>query len=226
MVDDLAEVEHAALSLRTHWDLGRNPIPSMVKLLEECGIKVLVFELSAFGGLTPYAQRGGNPVPFVILLNSKDAGERQRFTLTHALGHLVLAVDANANPDPTAHHFAGAFLMPAQTPRVDSPQSAQAPPHNQESRTHLRTYSETTAHTLRSVFSTTDSRLLATPPSHAHQMHAPVAPIVSLQLTEQQLTHTFSNQRSFSATLATGTSLPRTPAVLHTLSAQTTSAIG
>jgi len=35
VVEDFVEVEQAALSLRTHWDLGRNPIPSMVELLEE-----------------------------------------------------------------------------------------------------------------------------------------------------------------------------------------------
>ena len=119
IVDDLAEVEHAALSLRTHWNLGRNPIPSMVELLEECGIKVLAFDLSAIGGLTAYAQRGGNRVSSVILVNSKDSGERQRFTLTHELGHLVLAVDANANPEAAAHRFAGAFLMPADALRME-----------------------------------------------------------------------------------------------------------
>ena len=114
VVDDLAEVEHAALSLRTHWHLGRNPIPSMVELLEEGGIKVLTFDLSGIGGLTAYARRGGNRVASVIVVNSKDSGERQRFTLTHELGHLVLAVDANTNPEAAAQRFAGAFLMPAE----------------------------------------------------------------------------------------------------------------
>ena len=98
VVDDLAAAEHAALSLRAHWELGRNPIPSMVELLEECGIKVLAFDLSAVGGLTAYARRGGNRVASVIVVNCEDTGERQRFTLAHELGHLVLAVDAGADP--------------------------------------------------------------------------------------------------------------------------------
>ena len=119
VVDDLAEVEQSALSLRTHWDLGRNPIPSMVELLEECGIKVLAFDLSAIGGLTAYARRGGNRVASVIVVNSSDSGERQRFTLAHELGHLVLAVDADVNPEPAAHRFAGAFLMPADVLRME-----------------------------------------------------------------------------------------------------------
>ena len=119
VVGDLAEVEQSAVSLRTHWDLGRNPIPSMVEILEECGIKVLSFDLSAIGGLTAYARRGGNRVASVIVVNSTDAGERQRFTLAHELGHLVLAVDADVNPEPAAHRFAGAFLMPADVLRME-----------------------------------------------------------------------------------------------------------
>ena len=119
VVDDLAEVEQSAFSLRTYWDLGRNPIPSMVELLEECGIKVLAFDLSAIGGLTAYARRGGNRVASVIVVNSKDSGERQRFTLAHELGHLVLAVDADVKPEPAAHRFAGAFLMPADVLRME-----------------------------------------------------------------------------------------------------------
>ena len=119
VVDDLAAAEHAALSLRAHWELGRNPIPSMVELLEECGIKVLAFDLSAVGGLTAHARRGGNRVVSVIVVNCKNSGERQRFTLAHELGHLVLAVDASAaDTEKAAHRFAGAFLMPADVVRT------------------------------------------------------------------------------------------------------------
>ena len=119
VVGDLADVEHAALSLRAHWDLGRNPIPSMAELLEECGIKVLAFDLSAIGGLIAYARRGGTRIASVIVVNSKDSGERQRFTLAHELGHLVLAVGPDANPEAAAQRFAGAFLMPADALRIE-----------------------------------------------------------------------------------------------------------
>ena len=118
-VGDLAEVEHAARSLRTHWDLGRNPIPSMVELLEESGIKVLAFDLSSIGGLTAHARRGGNRVASVIVVNSSDSGERQRFTLAHELGHLVLAANAGADPEAAAQRFAGAFLMSADAVHME-----------------------------------------------------------------------------------------------------------
>ena len=119
VVGDLSEVEQAAVSLRTHWDLGRKPILSMVELLEECGVKVLALELSDIGGLTAYAQRGGENVGAVIVVNHTDSGERQRFTLSHELGHLVLSVDDEVDSERAAQRFAGAFLMPADAVRTE-----------------------------------------------------------------------------------------------------------
>ena len=117
VVGDLMAVDHAALSLRAHWGLGRNPIPSMVELLEESGIKVLAFDLDTIGGLTAHARRGSNRIASVIVVNSGDTGERQRFTLTHELGHLVL--DGGADAEKAAQRFAGAFLMPADVLRME-----------------------------------------------------------------------------------------------------------
>ena len=119
VVDDLAAVDHGALSLRMHWDVGRNPISSMVELLEERGVKVLAFNLKALGGFTAFARRGRDRVVPVIVVNCEDSGERQRFTLARELGHLILAMDANANPETTAQRFAGAFLMAPDALRME-----------------------------------------------------------------------------------------------------------
>ena len=119
VVGELSEVEQAAVSLRTHWDLGRKPILSMVELLEECGVKVLALDLSDIGGMTAYARRGGKSADAVIVVNRKDSGERQRFTLTHELGHLVMADDDKVDSERAAQRFAGAFLMPADTVRTE-----------------------------------------------------------------------------------------------------------
>ena len=119
VVSDLSEVEQAAISLRTHWDLGRKPILSVVELLEECGVKVLALELSDIGGMTAYARRDGTSVDAVMVVNCSDSGERQRFTLAHELGHLVLAADDKVNAEKAAQRFAGAFLMPADTVRTE-----------------------------------------------------------------------------------------------------------
>ena len=115
---DLAAADLAALRLRTHWGLGRNPIPSMVELLEANGIKVIAFDLGARDGLTAHARRGGNRIASVIVVNRGHSGERQRFTLARELGRLVLAVDVGVDAERAAHRFAGAFLMPANALRT------------------------------------------------------------------------------------------------------------
>ena len=56
----------------------------------------------------------GAPDPAVIGYFEGGAGDRQRFTLAHELGHLVLHTRRRFVPDPEdeANRFAGAFLVP------------------------------------------------------------------------------------------------------------------
>ena len=114
VLHDPIEADRAADALRRHWGLGHEPIPNLVELLEERGIKVFAFPLGSVGGLAARADRPGHPaVPFVVV-NADDWGERQRFTISHELGHIVLDVARSLNAERVAHRFAGAFLMPAE----------------------------------------------------------------------------------------------------------------
>ena len=109
----VSEADSAARSLRDHWGLGNDPIPNLVELLEEQGIKVLAVDLTTIDGLTARVRRAGKgPVP-VIVVNGKEWKDRQRFTLAHELGHMVMDVAAKLDEEKVAHRFAGAFLMPA-----------------------------------------------------------------------------------------------------------------
>ena len=110
---DVSEADRAARSLRDHWGLGNDPIPNLVELLEEQGIKVLAVDLTTIDGLTAHVRRAGKGTVPVIVVNPKKWGERQRFTLAHELGHLVMDVTARVKEEKAAHRFAGAFLMPA-----------------------------------------------------------------------------------------------------------------
>ncbi len=116
---DPPEAEQAALGMRTHWGLGLDPIPNLVDLLEERGIKVLSMDLPNIDGLTARVRRENKSVASVVVVNQGDWGERQRFTLAHELGHMVLDPVAKVDEEKAAHRFAGAFLMPAETLRAE-----------------------------------------------------------------------------------------------------------
>lgn len=119
-VREMAEAEIAAMNMRDHWDLGTNPIPALAEFLEERGIKVMSLPFpESVSGLTCWAKRqSGKRVP-VIVMNETDTGERQRFTLSHELGHMVMDVVGKLDEEKASHRFAGAFLMPAETIRSE-----------------------------------------------------------------------------------------------------------
>jgi Zn-dependent peptidase ImmA (M78 family)/transcriptional regulator with XRE-family HTH domain len=113
-VQSAADAENAASRLRALWDLGSDPIPALAEFLEERGIKVILVELAETisGMMCLIRRRQGADVP-VIVVNERHAGERQRFTLAHELGHLLLEVAHETDHEKHCHRFAGAFLMPA-----------------------------------------------------------------------------------------------------------------
>jgi len=115
-VAEIGEADRAAQYLRERWNLGIDPIPNLVELFEERGIKVLVVDSQEnIDGLAAKVRRSrGKPVP-VIVIRRGVHGERQRFNLAHELGHMVMDVKgADKFREKAAHRFAGAFLMPAE----------------------------------------------------------------------------------------------------------------
>ena len=121
ILNDLVEVEQAALNLRLYWRVGKNPIPNLVVSLEDRGIKILSIPLSDnIEGLTARVSRNKRKsTSSVIVVNRNEWGERQRFTIAHELGHMVLEVGSRVDEEKAAHRFAGAFLMPAETLRSE-----------------------------------------------------------------------------------------------------------
>ena len=114
VASDPGEADLAAHSLRLSWGLGLDPIPNLVELMEEHGIKVLSCALGNIDGLLARVRCGGkDPVP-VLVVKDSGWGERQRLTMAHELGHLVLDIGAKVDEEKAAFRFAGAFLMPAE----------------------------------------------------------------------------------------------------------------
>lgn len=112
-VQSYDDIENVAQLVRDAWELGANPISDLIDTLEEKGIKVFqsyALHGEKFDGLA--AQVNGSPV---IVVGRDWPGDRQRFTLAHELGHLVLAnrLSEELDEEKAAHRFAGAFLAPA-----------------------------------------------------------------------------------------------------------------
>jgi Zn-dependent peptidase ImmA (M78 family)/transcriptional regulator with XRE-family HTH domain len=112
-IDDYAAIEAIADKVRERWDLGSDPIPDVVDLLESRGIRVFTVDIEGddkFDGLQ--ATVAGGPV---VVVGKHWPGDRQRFTLVHELGHLMLhgRLHRNLAEEKACHRFAGAFLFPA-----------------------------------------------------------------------------------------------------------------
>ena len=116
---DVSEADHVAGILRDHWSVGRGPIPNLVELLEEQGIKVLAVALTNIRGLTARVRWAEKDAVPVIVVNRKTCGACQRFTLARELGHMVMDVANGLDGEKAAHRFAGAFLMPAEALRAE-----------------------------------------------------------------------------------------------------------
>ena len=111
-IDEYNDIELVAQIIRKAWDLGSNPITDLTDTLEERGIRVFhstILHNEKFDGLA--AQVNGSPV---IVVGSKWPGDRQRFTLAHELGHLMLdgRLPEYLDIEKAANRFAGAFLVP------------------------------------------------------------------------------------------------------------------
>jgi Zn-dependent peptidase ImmA (M78 family)/transcriptional regulator with XRE-family HTH domain len=121
------QIEALAEALRHAWSLGTNPIPDLIDTLESKGIRVITTDADDQGKLDGLAgQVDGVPL---VVVGRHWPGDRQRFTLAHEFGHLILAgrvapppprVESHASHrrrDPLerqCNRFAGAFLLPRQ----------------------------------------------------------------------------------------------------------------
>jgi Zn-dependent peptidase ImmA (M78 family)/transcriptional regulator with XRE-family HTH domain len=121
-VDDLTTPDDAARAVRRALAVAPGPVGSVVKLLEGAGVLVVCRELVAPVPL----DSGAETVPVdavsclpddddpLVVLNSGTPAERQRFTLAHELGHMVMHAIPHAAQEKQANTFAAELLMPAR----------------------------------------------------------------------------------------------------------------
>ena len=104
------DIEAAAEAVRSAWQLGSSPVPSVITMLEDNRIRVYETDApDSFVGMSTWV--GDIPV---IVLNRSMNTQRKRFTALHELAHLILDFSGKMEKEieTFCHAFAGAFLLP------------------------------------------------------------------------------------------------------------------
>ncbi len=120
-VQNLDGAEEAAYTLRNILNLGIDPIENLMGVLEDHGIYIIVVNASeSFDGISFVARdEHDNVIAAAIAIRSDVPGDRQRLNISHELGHLILDINKNLDPEKAAFRFGAAFLAPAEQLRKD-----------------------------------------------------------------------------------------------------------
>ena len=111
--DTVEDGELTAARVRRAWNLGGGAIPNMTELLEERGIKILKLDFpQAVDGLTCFVHRSDETAVPVVVCSTGKSIERQRFTLAHELGHLMMDIPDGMPEEKICDRFASALLVP------------------------------------------------------------------------------------------------------------------
>jgi Zn-dependent peptidase ImmA (M78 family)/transcriptional regulator with XRE-family HTH domain len=121
-VSHVDDIEAIAQDVRDAAGVGRrDPIPNLTRAVERAGVVVagIPSEIPDHTGYSawPDFRLGGRPI---IVFSRDDPGDRQRFTIAHELGHLILHTPAREDEldvdraEKEANLFAGALLLPRE----------------------------------------------------------------------------------------------------------------
>lgn len=108
-----------AKRLRERWGLGDGPLPNLVGVVESAGIIVVRRPLSTPGqdAVSTWPEdRSRFPM---MLVSEGLPSDRQRFTIAHELGHLLMHDAPGPEQEAQANAFASELLAPAVTIRPD-----------------------------------------------------------------------------------------------------------
>ncbi|MGH3913595.1 MAG: helix-turn-helix domain-containing protein [Pseudonocardiaceae bacterium] len=113
-ISEYGDPAGVARALRARWRLASGPIPNVVGLMEALGVIVVMRPLGtrAQDAVSTWPHHAIHPP--LMLINSGLSPDRQRFTIPHELGHLVMHVFPTENQEPEANQFASEFLTPAE----------------------------------------------------------------------------------------------------------------
>jgi Zn-dependent peptidase ImmA (M78 family) len=116
-VDAYHSVTEVARAVRAMWGLPSGPIQNLIHAVEAAGGVVI---RCAFGSPRIDAISRWVPgLPPVFFLNSGLPADRERLSLAHELGHMILHHAPTNDMETEANAFAAEFLMPASDIRTD-----------------------------------------------------------------------------------------------------------
>ncbi|MBS1629350.1 MAG: ImmA/IrrE family metallo-endopeptidase [Bacteroidetes bacterium] len=120
-VSDAVTPQLAAKQVRKSWKIKGAVIDNLIQLLEEHGIAISAFDFNtARVDSRSILTEDNYPI---IVYNRNHLGDRQRFTLAHELGHLVMHTFTNLKAEQDITHeanlFAAELLMPETEIRKD-----------------------------------------------------------------------------------------------------------
>lgn len=115
--NNLEDAEKAANDFRNYIKISnKQPISDLINILENLGIIIIQIKnpdnrFDDFDGLSEIV----NNIPVIVLLDGIKDGARQRFTIAHELGHLVLNINNDElDEEKLCNRFASALLMPKE----------------------------------------------------------------------------------------------------------------
>jgi len=132
-IDENLTIPQKAMEVRRQWGLGTQPIKNMVELLESKGFNLFVIDSPDLK--TEAYSQVINDIPVIIINAGVGTSVRQRFSLAHELGHMILHRDLvdldfdlkSREIENEAHLFAEHFLLPVGgfdtsfvSPKIDS----------------------------------------------------------------------------------------------------------
>lgn len=107
-------IKDIAGSIRQKLGIGFGPVPNLTSLLEKNGILVFRFDFGTnqLDGLSSITSSGHK----IIFLNSQMPNDRNRFSLAHEIGHIIMHIGqgqpGSEGLEREADLFASEFLMP------------------------------------------------------------------------------------------------------------------
>lgn len=109
---DEHEPEAVAARVRAGWMVPDGPVPDVMRMVERAGVVVVRRDLES-PKISGLSVRPPDSLPMIIL-NTGMSPTRERFTLLHELGHLVMHQMPSDDGEREADRFASEFLMPAR----------------------------------------------------------------------------------------------------------------